>query len=750
MAQDRSNASLGARMSGFARSVTVSLIVLISTAVLSLQILRIDGPLYHRIALGQNLIADSRPPPEYVIEAYLETNLALHAPGELKVHAARLKALETDYRSRQAFWAKAGLPDDLAKALGVDADRPAQDFWAEIDTKFLPALSAADEAAAESSFIRISDAYTVHRRAIDQLVILANQENDKVRSQSMAALIVFVGLVLVVGFGLIAMVRRQAARIARGVVDPLADMAVAMTRLSGGDLAIDIPHQDRSDEVGSMAKALAVFRTNALETVRLRQEQDAARLEREDADREVTAHQTEVVGILAAALARLAGGDLTARIDRAFPAAYERLRSDFNASAGKLDETFAGIRENTHAIGTRVEQIASANDDLARRTQAQAGSVEETGRSLQEIAEAVRAAARATAQASQAVLEAKAEAEKTDAVIGDTVQAMNGIVDSSRDMTQVVEVIDGIAFQTNLLALNAGVEAARAGDAGRGFAVVATEVRALAQHSASRAKEINSLIRTSTDQVDHGMKLVVHTGETLRRIVDQVGELANFVGTIAESTQEQAGRLGAVNVASDQLEAATQRNARMAEEGVQAVRALRQDSRSLIEMIDRFQLSQSSPTAQAAPPPAAQRAEGPPKTRGHVLIVDDHPANRLVAKTMCEIFGLTCDLAPDGETALNAARSGRYDLLLMDLMMPGMGGVEAIRAIRGLGGAVGHTPIIAVTANALDETVQAVTRAGATAVVEKPLSPQSLRDAIRSALGARGGASSARRTGHAA
>ena len=114
---------------------------------------------------GQNLIADSRPPPEYVIEAYLETNLALHAPGELKVHAARLKALETDYRSRQAFWAKAGLPDDLAKALGVDADRPAQDFWAEIDTKFLPALSAADEAAAESSFIRQQSNDTYLRRS---------------------------------------------------------------------------------------------------------------------------------------------------------------------------------------------------------------------------------------------------------------------------------------------------------------------------------------------------------------------------------------------------------------------------------------------------------------------------------------------------------------------------------------------------------------------------------------------------------
>jgi methyl-accepting chemotaxis protein len=450
-------------------------------------------------------------------------------------------------------------------------------------------------------------------------------------------------------------------------------------------------------------------------------------------------------------LARLAGGDLTTRIDRTFPAAYERLRSDFNASAGKLDETFAVIRENTHAIGHRVEQIASANDDLSRRTQEQAVSVEETGRSLQDIAEAVRAAAKATAHASQAVLEAKAEAEQTDAVIGNTVEAMNGIVASSRDVTQVVEVIDGIAFQTNLLALNAGVEAARAGDAGRGFAVVATEVRALAQHSASRAKEINSLIRTSTTQVDAGMKLVVQTGETLRRIVIQVGELADFVGTIAESTQEQAGRLGVVNVASDQLELATQRNARMAEEGVQAVEVLRQESRSLITMIDRFKLSQPAKAVVTAPRSAAsERSDEPAKTRGHVLIVDDHPANRTVARTMCEIFGLTCEMASDGETALQSMRTGRYDLLLMDIMMPGMGGVEAIRAIRHLGGAAGQTPIIAVTANVLEETLQAATQAGAAAIVEKPLSPQALREAIQRVLGISSHTGSARRTGQAA
>jgi methyl-accepting chemotaxis protein len=247
--------------------------------------------------------------------------------------------------------------------------------------------------------------------------------------------------------------------------------------------------------------------------------------------------------------------------------------------------------------------MSHAADDLSRRTEQQAASLEETAAALDEITVTVKRTAEAAAHARSVATTAAGTAEQSGKVVRDAIEAMNGIEKSSGQISQIIGVIDEIAFQTNLLALNAGVEAARAGDAGRGFAVVASEVRALAQRSADAAKEIKSLIAASTNQVEQGVDLVRRTGQALDRITQQVAELTNIVADIAASAQEQASGLGQVNTALNQMDQVTQQNAAMVEESTAASHALAQETDEVSRLVTRFDLgrkSSATPTRQTS------------------------------------------------------------------------------------------------------------------------------------------------------
>jgi methyl-accepting chemotaxis protein len=228
---------------------------------------------------------------------------------------------------------------------------------------------------------------------------------------------------------------------------------------------------------------------------------------------------------IASALEQMAKNNLNYRIDRPVDPAFEKVRRDFNAAITMLDETMGAVSTSTNSVGGGAEEIASASDDLSRRTEQQAASLEETAAALDEITATVKRSAEGAKQASSVASTARADAQKSGEVVREAVSAMDEIENSSKQITQIIGVIDEIAFQTNLLALNAGVEAARAGDAGKGFAVVASEVRALAQRSAEAAKEIKTLIATSSAQVVRGVKLVGETGEALVGIVSKVAEI---------------------------------------------------------------------------------------------------------------------------------------------------------------------------------------------------------------------------------
>ena len=276
--------------------------------------------------------------------------------------------------------------------------------------------------------------------------------------------------------------------------------------------------------------------------------------------------RVRAVNEIGAGLAHLADNDLEHRIDKAFNPTFEKLRLDFNLSLEKLQEAMIKVSECTDAIQMGTQEISTASDDLSRRTEQQAASLEETAAALDEITSTVKKSADGAAHARQVVVSADDDAKKSAIVVREAVDAMGAIAKSAQQISQIIGVIDEIAFQTNLLALNAGVEAARAGDAGRGFAVVASEVRALAQRSAEAAKEIKSLILASTSQVDQGVKLVAETGKSLERIMAQVGEINAVVTEIASGATEQATGLTQVNSAVTQMDQVTQQNAAMVEE----------------------------------------------------------------------------------------------------------------------------------------------------------------------------------------
>jgi len=379
----------------------------------------------------------------------------------------------------------------------------------------------------------------------------------------------------------------------------------AMAKLAAGESDVALPAISGKDEVADMAQAVQVFKQNAVERERLEAQalahQSQTEIERERAASErakAAEEQAEVVRRLGGGLKDLAGGDLVVRLRDGFSPTYAQIRDDFNEAIDKLKTTIVAVVESTGAIETGAKEISTASDDLSRRTEQQAASLEQTAATLTEITEAVKKSAEGTSHARQVVTAADEDAKRSTVVVRQAVEAMSAIAKSSQQISQIIGVIDEIAFQTNLLALNAGVEAARAGEAGRGFAVVASEVRALAQRSAEAAKEIKALISDSAGQVDAGVKLVAETGSSLERIMAQVTEINAVVGDIAAGAHEQSTALQEINGALEQMNLVTQQNAAMVEQSTAAGHSLSQETSKLSQLISQFHVGR--PTSDEA------------------------------------------------------------------------------------------------------------------------------------------------------
>ena len=530
--------------------------------------------------------------------------------------------------------------DNLAKAKAVALDLGATDTVAALDQvgaafppfyelgrKMAEAYVAEGPVAGnrlmgefDATAQRLGDAVGATQTSVEAL--LATLDANRVASEAgveateasaLVTTVVVTLLLTLVGVGLAIFLRRR-------VLSPLARTTEALDRLAAGESVPDLKEASRNDEIGDLARAFAAFKRAADEKSRVeaealarRDEADAERSRNSQFQAASAREQALVVAEIGKGLASLSEGDLTHRIAAPFPPSYEALKADFNAAMAALSETMTTIAAAGDTIRTGSNEMRQASDDLARRTEQQAASLEETAAALGEITVAVKRTAEGASEARKAVSDAKRQADDSATVVEGAVGAMSGIEASSRQISQIIGVIDEIAFQTNLLALNAGVEAARAGEAGKGFAVVAQEVRGLAQRSAEAAKEIKALISTSTAQVETGVELVGRTGEVLKGIAERVAAVNAIVLEISGSAEEQATSVSEVNIAVGQMDQMTQQNAAMVEQSSAASAHLLAETDELARLIGRFRLAAVRAAAARGAParpaqPAAPRA----------------------------------------------------------------------------------------------------------------------------------------------
>ncbi|TCR65023.1 methyl-accepting chemotaxis protein [Bosea sp. BK604] len=430
----------------------------------------------------------------------------------------------------------------------------------------------------------------------------------------------------------------------RSIARPLVDLGKIMERLTAGETQVEVPHVARKDEIGTMARAVAVLRQSTEQVAilqaeerestarRIRQAESmalvvtdvgevvaaaaagdfSARLQIEDADQQM---QQLIAGIneinavvdsatteFAEALQAVAAGDLTSRIETGYRGRFANLKDAINETVDRLSATVRTIQVTASDVGLAAREINLGADDLSKRTEEQASSLEETAATTEELAASVKASAQASKQASTISGEAMRAAEQGGAIAGQAVEAMARIESASKKISDIIRVIDDIAFQTNLLALNAAVEAARAGDAGKGFAVVASEVRTLAQRSGEAAKDISALISSSNAEVNEGVTLVRQAGAALTEILQASQKVAATIADISTASGEQANGIDEMSQAVAHLDEMTQQNAALAEQSAASAASLSSRIGELNTLVAAFKTGHEHEAAPVARP----------------------------------------------------------------------------------------------------------------------------------------------------
>ena len=582
-------------------------IAIVLAAVVIAQI-RFGGPLHRESAMQDELMADILPPPLFVVEPFMLSEAVKDSNGTSPDALNRLQSSRDAYIARKSYWAEAPLPEELRPQVEATV-KSADQFWQAIDERFLPAARRHDgDAMAAIRDGELTQIYNRQRAETHKLVELSNVYRSRMQESSNRMVALALAGTAALALAILAAII-YAGRFIRGkVVAPLAETAELMRDMAAGDYSRLPTGTERRDEIGQMAGAIGVFREAGI------------------AQRASAAKQAAVVDGLSDALAKMASGDLLHRMDRQLAPEYEALRQAYNSALGQLEEVMQQVTRSANGVSTGASEIRTASDDLARRNEHQAASLEETAAAMNQVTSGVNEAATKTQEIRESIAQANDQARDGEVVVSRAVAAMSEIEKSSREITRIIDAIDGIAFQTNLLALNAGVEAARAGESGKGFAVVANEVRALAQRSADAANDIKALISKSTQHVDAGAKLVAETGDLLAGIAGRVGEIDQMFGEIAASSQAQASHLQQVNASVGDMDRMTQQNAAMVEQSTAASRNLADEAGQLAQLMTRFRTGEDRVVPmRTVPRPAPRQQAARPVIGNTALAVDSMP-----------------------------------------------------------------------------------------------------------------------------
>lgn len=582
-----------ARMSKFGAMGLIALLILSAIiGFFGINSIRMGGEMHRHNAQLHEFNADILPPPNYLIESFALANVMGIHPESYDINDKRLADLEAVYYERIDHWAQSDLNEELKAGIAEAARTDAVEFWDVINNVLKPAVRRGDTVTKDKALDDLLSIYRAHRSKIDALVENTAVKQADLAEESQSSVLMTSAILATVILTLILAMFIASSLLSRKVLNPLADTATTMEKLAGGQLEYGRTSTHRDDEIGAMTRSIETFR-DALKSDKIRSDEQKA-----------------VVETLSKALNQLAAGDLAYRIGDTLKGEQAKLRDAYNTSIDQLSSIIEDVRGSAGSVNTGSDEIRAASDDLAARNEQQAASLEETAASMRQVTDLVKKTANNANSAQSAMKQTHQQANDGGKVVGRAVEAMASIEQSSQEITQIIDVIDGIAFQTNLLALNAGVEAARAGDAGKGFAVVANEVRALAQRSAEAASDIKNLISTSTGHVDEGVTLVGETGTLLEGIVEQIGAVTSQVDDIASMASTQASNLDQVNTSVETMDQMTQRNAAMVEETTAAARSLSDEAARLQQMVSQFRTTgggQSSQPIASTPAPVVKR-----------------------------------------------------------------------------------------------------------------------------------------------